>query len=492
MGVVYALLVLGALTTLYPFVLMVTTALRGQFDQNDTQLWPSYLSDNDTLYRKYLDDKYSGDASMIASTRLAGDTARLETYRQFLRELPTEMWIPAFRMSPNQVTSRLQTRYQAWLRSRFRNDIAALNRTYLEENVGFQTVSPPAEMRERKAWTAPDTLKFRDCLEFKQTLPVEWRIPVRVERIYQEYARGRTRNQFSEVPPTVRGRATSFETLRLVDAGAWRADFERLALPAAYRTDSVEARWAQLSPEPMPIDGFERLVVRTESRELRQEFAVRNFSYVIDYVVVNGRAIWNTALFCFLAIAVQLTVNPIAAYALSRYPVRQSGQILIFLLATMAFPAEVAMIPSFLLLKDFGLLNTFAALVLPVAANGYMIFLLKGFFDSLPQELFEAGQLDGAKETVMILNIALPLCRPVLGYLALLAFMGAYGAFIYAFLIAQDQSMWTLMVWIYQLQSIAPKSVMMAALTLAALPTLAVFLAAQNVILRGIVLPDER
>ncbi|MFQ3668692.1 MAG: ABC transporter permease subunit, partial [Fimbriimonadaceae bacterium] len=164
----------------------------------------------------------------------------------------------------------------------------------------------------------------------------------------------------------------------------------------------------------------------------------------------------------------------------------------IFLLATMAFPAEVAMIPSFLLLKDLGLLNTFAALVLPTAASGYMIFLLKGFFDSLPQELFEAGQLDGAREVTMMTRIALPLSKPVLGYLALTAFMGAYGAFMYAFLVCQDQRIWTLMVWIYQLQLVAPRSVVMAALTLAAIPTLIVFLSAQRVIMRGIVLPGER
>ena len=95
-----------------------------------------------------------------------------------------------------------------------------------------------------------------------------------------------------------------------------------------------------------------------------------------------------------------------------------------------------------------------------------MIFLLKGFFDSLPQELFEAGQLDGAKEVTMMMRIALPLSKPVLGYLALLAFMGAYGAFLYAFLVVQDQKMWTLMVWIYQLQNTAPKAAIMAALTI--------------------------
>ncbi|MBI3721101.1 MAG: carbohydrate ABC transporter permease, partial [Fimbriimonas ginsengisoli] len=102
------------------------------------------------------------------------------------------------------------------------------------------------------------------------------------------------------------------------------------------------------------------------------------------------------------------------------------------------------------------------------------------------------GQIDGACETKLMTKLALPLSRPVLGYMGLLAFMGAYGAFMYAFLVAQDRRVWTLMVWIYQLQGSAPKAVMMAALTIAALPTLLVFLLAQRVILKGIVLPDER
>ena len=92
----------------------------------------------------------------------------------------------------------------------------------------------------------------------------------------------------------------------------------------------------------------------------------------------------------------------------------------------------------------------------------------------------------------MMARIALPLSKPVLGYLALLAFMGAYGAFLYAFLVVQDKKMWTLMVWIYELQNNAPKAVVMAALTLAALPTLIVFLFAQRTIMKGIVLPSER
>ena len=93
------------------------------------------------------------------------------------------------------------------------------------------------------------------------------------------------------------------------------------------------------------------------------------------------------------------------------------------------------MIPSLLMLKDLCLLNTFAAIVLPGAASGYMIFLLKGFFDSLPPELFEAGQLDGAKEHTLLAKVAIPLSRPVLGYLDLLAFIGSYSTFVFGFLV---------------------------------------------------------
>jgi multiple sugar transport system permease protein len=80
----------------------------------------------------------------------------------------------------------------------------------------------------------------------------------------------------------------------------------------------------------------------------------------------------------------------------------------------------------------------------------------------------------------------------VLAVIALTSFMAAYSAFMFAFLVAQDERMWTITVWIYQLQSRAPKGVLMAALTLAAIPTLLVFLAAQRVILRGIILPGEK
>lgn len=493
MAFVYLALILGGITTLYPFVLMVSTGLKGTYDQNDRAVMPRFLREDAELLAKYTDDKYAGDAAAIASSRLGSDAppATVERYGAFLRGLDPLDWTAGFRTAGTNVTSRLQARYQGWLRARFAT-IEELNRAYIEENVAFQTVPVPGELLDSARWRPPAGRKWSDWLLFKGSLPAEFRLPLRAERAWQLFWRGKARNQFDAVPTKTRGAARTFEELRPDPADPAWSEFQA-GLPERLRGASApDARWAALGLGPMPIARMERAEVARRSGELRGEFATRNVRYVLDYILINGRAVWNTVVFCTLAILVQLVVNPLAAYGLSRYPVRASGQILIFMLATMAFPAEVAMIPSFLLLKDLGLLNTFAALVLPTAASGYMIFLLKGFFDSLPQELFEAGQLDGAQETTLLWRVALPLSRPVLGYLALTAFMASYGAFLYAFLVAQDQRMWTLMVWLYQLQTTAPKAVTMAALALAALPTLLVFLLAQRVIMKGIVLPGER
>lgn len=481
MAILYLVLALGALTTLGPFVLMASTALKGPTDQNDNRLVPGFLRDDDELLAKYVDDKLAGDRPAIdARTDSNADPAR---YERFLMGLPPERWKAGFGLPTGALTSRLTVRYQGWLRGRYAT-IGALNDAYDEEDLDFSTVVPPAELLERKAWSPPDTRKDREWREFKRTLPAEFRLPITTRRLYRVWAAGKWRNRIEDVPAAIRGGATSFETLSLPED---LKAFQTEALPSRYAV-STES----LFGETLPQVSADRRFVRAHGAEIRREFASRNVRYVLDYVLLNGRAVWVTFAFCGLAVLTQLIVNPLAAYALSRYPVRQSGAILIFLLATMAFPAEVAMIPSFLLLKDLGLLNTFAALVLPGAASGYMIFLLKGFFDSLPQELFEAGSLDGARETTLMRHVALPLSRPVLGYQALIAFMGAYGAFLYAFLVAQDQKMWTLTVWLYQLQTGAPKAVTMAAVTVAALPTLVVFLLAQRTILKGIVLPGER
>jgi len=189
-----------------------------------------------------------------------------------------------------------------------------------------------------------------------------------------------------------------------------------------------------------------------------------------------------------------LTVNPLCAYALSRFRLRQTEKIIVFCLTTMAFPAAVSAIPGFLLLRDLNLLNTFAALVLPGAANGMTIFLLKGFFDSLPPELFEAATIDGASEVQVFYLVSLPLVKPILAVSTLHAFIAAYAGWEWALIVCQDQRMWTVSVWTYQFSSTfsTQPHIVMAAYAITSVPVLLVFLFCQKVILRGIILPQMK
>ena len=291
---------------------------------------------------------------------------------------------------------------------------------------------------------------------------------------------------------------------------------------------------------------------RRDSDEWMGWFLTRNYGEVIDYIAIRGRALWNTLILLAAMIFCALTVNPLAAYALSRFRLGYTNSVLLFVLATMAFPYEVAMIPNFLLLRRFplwtwlvglvvggvvalvvlrrmkgqrkwiaapvglgaavlagfyltpligrhlfgveeigsvSLLNTFPALILPRMANGYAIFLLKGFFDSLPEELFEAGKIDGASELRMFWQVAFPLSKPIFAVMALQTFTAIYGSYIWALVVCQSDKMWTLMVYIFQLQQFAPQHVTMAATVLASIPTLLVFIFAQKTIMRGIIIP---
>ena len=195
-----------------------------------------------------------------------------------------------------------------------------------------------------------------------------------------------------------------------------------------------------------------------------------------------------------LTVLAALTVNPLAAYALSRFKMRATEKILLFLLATMAFPAAVTAIPGFLLIRDLGLLNTFAALVLPSVASGMSIFILKGFFDALPRELYEAAAIDGAGEWTVFRRITLPMTTPILAVNALNAFIHAYSSWEWAFLVCQKESHWTLAVWMYQMSQTFTHQpwCVMAGFVLVSIPTAFVFLACQKIILRGIVLPSMK
>jgi multiple sugar transport system permease protein len=555
----YAALTIGAITMVYPFLMMVATGMTSSVDQEEGRfLVPTYLYRDERLFAKLAEDKFADSPSEInlaysSNVTNAKDVAPpqpghsrglIAAWRRFVEGLGPDDYAIGFRVTVTRPTSLLNEKYQAHVDEKFSGDIRLLNRAFSEENTVFQTIEPPVEQLHRRDFLYRREPKVRDWIDFKQTLPREFRIPIRADRVFQEFLNGEYKGRvdklnaewgtdfahiqeipFGDRPPaSSRGRELWERCLReelpyryllvgapdgsmvradkdvdLYDPDARNALQERVenASIADLAPDTLEMRFArQAGVTPDSLIGLQAeddwLHVRENLRALRVEFATRNYRYVLNYILLHGRAVWVTVLFCLAAVVTQLIVNPLCAYALSRYPMRSTARILLFVLATMAFPAEVALIPSFLLLKNLGLLNTIWALILPTVASGFSIFLLKGFFDSLPKELYEAGTIDGAGEMTMFSRVTLPLSKPIFAVIALQAFLGAYGAFMYAFLVCQDQRMWTIMVWLYELHVRSPKFLTMAGLSIAALPSLLVFLLAQNVIMRGIIIPTEK
>ena len=272
----------------------------------------------------------------------------------------------------------------------------------------------------------------------------------------------------------------------------WQAYLEDKYGSIGFAASAHKRHYESFSEVRMPQLEADLKHVEANASDLRIYFGGNNYRMVLEYILFYGSGIENTLIYCLAAIALALLVNPLAAYALSRYKLPGQFKVLLFLIATMAFPGVVTMIPNFLLLRDLGLLNTFAALLLPTMANGYSIFLLKGFFDSLPQELFEAADIDGASEWQKFWMITMNLSKPILAVIALGAFNGAYANFMYAFILCQDKDMWTLTVWLYQLQQFSSQGVVFASLMIAAVPTLLIFILCQKVIIQGIVVPTEK
>lgn len=122
----------------------------------------------------------------------------------------------------------------------------------------------------------------------------------------------------------------------------------------------------------------------------------------------------NSTLVALSVTALQILTSALAGYALARLKFRGKQALLLIVLATLVIPFQILVIPIFLVLKWGHLINTYGALILPTAANGFGIFLLRQYFQTIPVELEEAAMLDGANRLQILWRIMLPLARPAL------------------------------------------------------------------------------
>ncbi|MER7719693.1 carbohydrate ABC transporter permease [Streptomyces flaveolus] len=231
-------------------------------------------------------------------------------------------------------------------------------------------------------------------------------------------------------------------------------------------------------------------VVQTPPTLVPGSFEPDNYSRAWE-VMDLARLLFNTLYYAFGALAFQLVLDVAAAYSLSKLRPVFGKAVLGAMLATLMIPATVLVVPQYLTVLDVpvverNLLNTPWAIWLPSVTNAFNIFLLKRFFDSIPKELLDAAAMDGASPLRTLRSIVLPISRPILGVVSIFAVVGVWKDFLWPMLTLPDPAMQTLNVGIYSLSNGVPTNVLIAALTIASLPTLLIFLIFQRNIMSGL------
>jgi multiple sugar transport system permease protein len=204
-----------------------------------------------------------------------------------------------------------------------------------------------------------------------------------------------------------------------------------------------------------------------------------------------GKYFLNTIVVAGGAVAIQLAVDIPAAYALSKLRPKLGNAVLGLMLVTLMLPASALLVPTYLTVTDvpllhLNLLNSPAAIWLPAAANAFNIYVLKRFFDQIPDELIEAARIDGAGPVRTLWKIVLPISRPILAVVSILAVVTAWKDFIWPLLVLPDPDQQTLSVVLQRVAIDLPLNLLVAGLVLASLPMVAIFLAFQRQILAGL------
>lgn len=190
--------------------------------------------------------------------------------------------------------------------------------------------------------------------------------------------------------------------------------------------------------------------------------------YILNSVIVVG-----------LSTAGVIVVATLAAYAFARVRLPAREFLYYALIVMMMIPSVLTLVPLFVLIRNFGLIGNYVGVILPYIAGGEIlaIFILRAFFASLPEELFEAARIDGATELQVFLRIALPLVRPAMAAIAILQVLLNWNDYVLPLLVLTDDSVKTLVLGLVAFQSryVTNYGPQMAGYTIGAVPLLVLF-----------------
>jgi multiple sugar transport system permease protein len=206
-----------------------------------------------------------------------------------------------------------------------------------------------------------------------------------------------------------------------------------------------------------------------------------------------GLLLWNTVYYAAGALLFQLVFDVAAAYSLSKLRPVLGNVVLFLMLATLMIPVTVLVVPQYVTIASlpfthWNLIGSPEAIWLPSVANAFNIFLLKRFFDSIPQDYIDAAEVDGASRLRILWKIVLPISRPILGVVSIFSLVAVWKDFLWPLLVeyGYTPTRETLNVGIWQASVGTPQNLIIAASAMAAIPTIVFFLIFQRNIMAGL------
>jgi len=217
-------------------------------------------------------------------------------------------------------------------------------------------------------------------------------------------------------------------------------------------------------------------------------FTLENFVEVFDYMPFLQQ-FGNSLILAVISTAGSLAFSVLAAYAFARIDFRGSRLLLVAMLSALMVPAQLVIIPIFIMMRQLGLVDTLASLWLPALINVFQIFFLTQYFKTIPRELDEAARIDGAGHFWILFRMLIPLSAPAIAALAILGFEASWNGYFGPLIFLSSPENMTLPLGLVTLQNgfgAAPAVVVFAAITMVVVPLLVVFLAFQRQIVESV------
>jgi multiple sugar transport system permease protein len=221
---------------------------------------------------------------------------------------------------------------------------------------------------------------------------------------------------------------------------------------------------------------------------LPSKWLFSNYLTAWNQVGVFPRYFGNTIFIATATVLGVLVTGTLAAYAFARMQFPGRDFLFMLLLSTMMVPFEVTLVPNFILMRYFGWINHYQALIIPWTASAFSVFLLRQFFRSIPPDLYDAAVLDGANHLQFLWSIVVPLSRPALITSALLTFLGSWNALMWPLLVTNTPQMRPIQVGIASFITDAGTQVqlLLAAVTISVVPVILLYLVLQRWFIEGI------